>query len=117
LSLRSFLAASGASTVFWTIAATAFLAYWRAFPGAGASALEVAGTYLVAWAAGFASVFAPQGLGVFEAVAAVFLDGGLGFAGAAALVAGFRLVLLVADLLAWLVLQALRGFARRAPAN
>lgn len=117
LPLRAFLAASGASTLFWTIAAAAFLAYWRAFPAAGASALEVAGTYLVAWAAGFASVFAPQGLGVFEAVAAVFLDGGLGFAGAAALVAGFRLVLLVADLLAWLALQALRGFSARVAAN
>lgn len=108
--LRTFLAATGASAVFWMLAAASFLCYWQAFPAAQRTAgvLEVAGTYLLAWAAGFASVFAPQGIGVFEAVAAVFLEGGLGFAGAAVLVAGFRVVLLVADLLAWLALLVAR---------
>lgn len=117
--LRSFLAATAASAVFWVLAAASFYCYWCAFPDArgSAGALQIAGTYLVAWAAGFASVFAPQGIGVFEAVAAIFLKGALGFAGAAVLVAGFRLVLLAADLLAWLVLFAARRMGARAGAN
>ena len=117
--LRPFLAATGASAVFWLLAAASFYSYWCAFPDARASAgaLQIVGTYLVAWAAGFASVFAPQGLGVFEAVAAMFLQGGLGFASAAVLVAGFRLVLLAADLLAWLALFVLRRMAGRTHEN
>lgn len=119
LGLRSLLVATAASAVFWVLAATSFYCYWCAFPEArsGAGALQIAGTYLVAWAAGFASVFAPQGIGVFEAVAAIFLKGAQGFAGAAVLIAGFRVVLLAADLLAWLTLFVVRRMGARAAAN
>ncbi|HEU4663893.1 MAG TPA: lysylphosphatidylglycerol synthase domain-containing protein, partial [Dokdonella sp.] len=115
---RSVLLAAAATIVFWSVAATAFAAYWLAFADLRGSAplVAVAGVYLVAWAVGFVSFFAPQGIGVFESMAALFLANGVGLADAAVLAAGFRVVVLAADVLAWSMLQAWRGW-RRTRAN
>ncbi|HEY6941805.1 hypothetical protein [Dokdonella sp.] len=115
---RSVLLAAAATIVFWSIAATAFAAYWLAFADLRDSAplVAVAGVYLVAWAVGFVSFFAPQGIGVFESMAALFLAEDVGLADAAVLAAGFRVVVLAADAIAWAMLQAWRGW-RRARAN
>ena len=112
--LAAYLKIVAVVSVFWLVAATAFACYWSAFPAtdAGVPLLRVYGAYLLAWAAGFVSVFAPQGLGVFEAVAGVFLRGALPFAGVAVLAAGFRVVILAADMLAFLTLHALRHSQR-----
>ncbi len=105
-------------TVYWLLAASAFDCYWQAFSAAPAAigTFEIFGIYLLAWSVGFVAIFAPQGLGVFEAVAGHFLQGDLGFVGAAVFVAGFRVIVLGADAAAWLALQAYagasRGFAR-----
>lgn len=72
------------------------------------SVLQIYGVYLLAWIAGFVSVFAPQGIGVFESVAGLFLKGALMFAGVAVLAAGFRVAVLDADMLAFGVLLTLR---------
>jgi hypothetical protein len=90
-------------TGFWTIAATAFASYWLAFPGTdvAGSLFRTYGAYLLAWAAGFAAVFAPQGIGVFEWVAGLLLPGTLPIGGIAVLVAGFRAVTLAGDFLAY----------------
>ncbi|MEO5626962.1 MAG: hypothetical protein ABIQ70_13215 [Dokdonella sp.] len=108
--IRSYLRLIALTTLFWLGAATAFYCFWSAFPQArgGASALQIYGTYLLAWSAGFVSVFAPQGIGVFESVAALFLRGTLAFAGAAVLIAGFRVAILAADMLAFGFLFAIR---------
>lgn len=99
----------------WCVAATAFVTYLSAFPGiAGHIApFEVAGSYLFSWGVGFVAVFAPQGVGVFEVVAADLMRGTESLMGVAALLAGFRLVILAADVTAWLALQILSGFAVR----
>lgn len=115
---RSYLRLIALTALFWLGAATAFYCFWSAFPQArgGASALQIYGTYLLSWSAGFVSVFAPQGIGVFESVAALFLRGSLAFAGAAVLVAGFRMAILAADMLAFGILFAIRrvnGASRR----
>jgi hypothetical protein len=65
------------------------------------------GIYLFSWGVGFLSIFAPQGLGVFELVASELLKGSIGFMGLAALIGGFRAVVLVADLVVWCAYQAL----------
>ncbi|MEO7325010.1 MAG: hypothetical protein ABIW82_09300 [Dokdonella sp.] len=107
---RSYLRLIALTALFWIGAATAFYCFWSAFPQArgAVSILQIYGTYLLAWSAGFVSVFAPQGIGVFESVAAVFLRGSLAFADAAVLVAGFRVTILAADMLAFGVLLAVR---------
>jgi len=113
----SYLKLAVVTAAFWIIAASAFFSYWSAFPAARASvpALQIYGVYLLAWVAGFVSIFAPQGIGVFESVAGLFLQGALTFAGAAVLAAGFRVAILGADMLgfsALLVVRFVRGRLR-----
>lgn len=58
------LAVSGA---YWGWASTTFVLYLRAFPAADDfGSIETAGAFMIAWAVGFLTVFAPQGLGVAE---------------------------------------------------
>lgn len=57
---------------------------------------------------GLLSVFAPQGIGIFELLASELMTGRIGFMGFAALVVGFRGVALIADLIVWVVYQAIR---------
>ncbi|MGH8077348.1 MAG: hypothetical protein ACREPE_08510, partial [Lysobacter sp.] len=107
---RYYLTALTVVAAFWAIAASAFACYWLAFPSTeiGGSLLKLFGAYLLAWAAGFAAIFAPQGIGVFEAVAAMLLPGALPFGGVVALAAGFRAVVLIGDSLAFGVLLLYR---------
>lgn len=103
LALAPYIASVLVVAAFWTVAATAFVSYWLAFPGAdfAGSLFKTYGAYLLAWAAGFVAVFAPQGIGVFEWVAGLLLPGTLSLVGIAVLVAGFRAVTLAGDLLAY----------------
>ena len=95
---------------FWIGAATAFLIYIDAFPAvaSGHSLLEMAGIYLFSWGVGFVTLIAPQGIGVFEVVASELATGPLGFMGLAAFMAGFRVVVLLADVTVWLLYLATR---------
>ncbi len=97
------------TTISWCVAAIAFVVYVSAFPALAlqASPLEIAGAYLFSWGVGFISLVAPQGLGVFEVVAADLIRGAGTFMSVAALLAGFRLVILAADLTVWGALQLL----------
>ncbi len=90
---------------FWAGAAATFLLYINAFAAntGSYSNVELAGIYLFSWGVGFLAVFAPQGIGVFEVVASELAASPIGLMGFAALVAGFRVVVLLADLLFWLV--------------
>ncbi len=110
LSLGAYLKSIVAVVVFWAGATLAFLLYLSAFPDSGSnySAVEMAGIYLFSWGVGFISVFAPQGIGVFEFVASELMSSPIGFMGLAALIAGFRVVVLVSDLIVWLIYQLVR---------
>lgn len=101
--LSHYLATLAVISLFWIIAATSFAFYWSAFPAAevGTSFFRIFGAYLLAWAAGFAAVFAPQGIGVFESVAGLLLHGTLPWGGIALLASGFRAIVLVGDLLVY----------------
>jgi hypothetical protein len=117
--IRSFVAVTIITAITWCVAATAFVIYLSAFPGLPlqAAPLETAGTYLFSWGVGFISIFAPQGIGVFEVVAADLMRGTGTLMSVAALLAGFRLVILAADAIAFVTLhllaqnrdQAIRG--------
>jgi len=96
--------------VFWFGATTAFLLYLNAFPASTGeySILEMVGIYLFSWGVGFAAIFAPQGIGVFELVASELMSSPIGLMGLAALIAGFRVVVLIADVAVWLIYLATR---------
>ena len=106
------------ATLFWIAAATAFCAYWTAVVGLGGTdVLRVAACYLLSWAAGFVAFFAPQGLGVFEWVAAHLLQSAQPSSVIVTAVAGFRLVTIAGDLSAWaigLVISRTGAFSHRA---
>jgi hypothetical protein len=108
LSIGAYLKVVLSALLFWALASTAFFSYLLAFPGSTQtnSMLEITGTYLFSWAVGYIALFAPQGLGVFEAVAGDILQTTLSLGAIAVLVAGFRLVILIADLVAWSMLLA-----------
>ncbi|WP_158885977.1 hypothetical protein [Rhodanobacter sp. L36] len=112
--LRIYFLAVLTSVAFWIIAATAFTYYWYSFPSAhvDVSPLQVSGSYLLAWSAGFVSVFSPQGIGVFESVISLLLKGTLSFGEVAVLAVGFRVATLVADLLAYAIFLMVR-YGRR----
>jgi hypothetical protein len=96
--------------LFWSGATCAFLLYLSAFhTNSGEySVIEMAGIYLFSWGVGFIAIFAPQGIGVFEFVASELMTSPVGFMGLAALIAGFRIVVLVADIAVWLIYLATR---------
>lgn len=97
---------------FWAASAAAFLCYLSAFPAvASPGAVRTAGTFLLAWAAGFVAVFAPQGAGVFEATLAGLLDGPV--AALALVIAGYRALTALRDVVALGGLAAARTIATR----
>lgn len=101
----TYLLVLAAISAFWLAAGAAFACYLSAFPDTQLSGRlpDAFATYLLSWAAGFLAVFAPQGIGVFEAVASLLLAAAIPFGGMAVLVAGFRAIMLSGDLLAYLV--------------
>ena len=91
--------------IFWSLAALAFILYVYSFADIlpGASLVDIAGVYLFSWGVGFISIFAPQGIGVFEMISSSILTAGEGLGLVIVLLSGFRLVVLAADLIAWIL--------------
>jgi len=91
----------------WITMALAFIAYLSAFPLilGEISMLEVGGTYIFSWGIGFIAIFAPQGIGIFEVVASNMLTVSLSLASIATLIAGFRVIALIADITIWSLLR------------
>jgi glycosyltransferase 2 family protein len=82
---------------FWLWSGSVFALYVAAFPGATSLPVAaVVGAYAVAWGVGWLAVFAPQGVGVTEAVLAGLLAGGS--AGLALVLGGYRALIAVRDL-------------------
>ena len=88
---------------FWTLASFAFVTFVKGFRAEvfDATVLETAGVYLFSWGVGFVTIFAPQGIGVFEYVSGTLLAGKVRLVEAVSLMASFRVVVLLADLGAW----------------
>ncbi len=105
VTLLRYMCSIGIVSVFWCLAALAFILYVYSFAEflPGASLIDIAGVYLFSWGIGFVSIFAPQGIGVFELVSSSILTAGAGLELVIVLLSGFRLVVLSADLIAWVL--------------
>lgn len=93
------------SLFFWLLAATSFILYFQSVSlqdHCGQSFFSLAGAYVFSWGAGYISIFAPQGIGVFEVVAGKLIDMPLSLGSSVAFLSGFRLIVLVADILIYL---------------
>lgn len=103
ISCRDYLTIVFISIIFWLFASTSFYLFIFALPNIVfiPSWIDVIGAYLFSWGVGFLAIFAPQGVGVFEVVAANLMPTTLPFHTVIALLAGFRLVVITADVLMW----------------
>jgi hypothetical protein len=110
LRTRIYVSLVALAGIYWVFAAAAFVAYVEAYSGLALllSPLETGSAYLLSWGIGFLAIFAPQGIGVFEVAAAELLRGSASLTSIAALLAGFRLVILVADAIMWAAGRMLR---------
>lgn len=100
LTWRGYLQLLGINLVFWGWSAVTFLLYLRSFPAADPyRTVLVVGGFLLTWGIGFLAPFAPQGIGVFELTMATVLRAE-GVVGMAVVLGGYRLVLLLRDLIA-----------------
>ncbi len=90
------------SFIFWFLAAGSFIFYFNSVSFDNTvqhSLFTLAGTYFFSWGTGYISIFAPQGIGVFEVVAGKLIDLPLTLGSTVAFLAGFRLIALMADFL------------------
>lgn len=103
LSPAAYVKMVSAMLIFWLVAATTFVLFSYSFPNVidSTSFPEVGGAYLFSWGVGYIAFFAPQGLGIFEAVAGSVLRSALSFGELVSVVVGFRMVVLFADVITW----------------
>lgn len=106
-SVFRYLLLVGTVMLFWFFATTAFVLYINAVSVGLSipSVIETAGIYLFSWGVGYVSLFAPQGVGVFEAVVSMLLDSETSMGALVVLVAGFRVVILAADMMIYLFVK------------
>lgn len=114
---RSYLPSIPVVVLFWAVASTAFLFYMKTLLSVRTLSewIGIAGAYLFSWGVGFIAVFAPQGVGVFELVFSGVVRSSIPAGALIGLIAGFRLVVLVADTLMWVgysLLDKTRRIAR-----
>ena len=104
LSVNAYLRLTIISIIFWALASCAFYSYVGAIGlvGSNDSALLTVMHYLFSYVVGFVSIFAPQGIGVFEVVFAELSDFDLPRTQAIVFVAGFRVLVMLSDMLTWL---------------
>jgi hypothetical protein len=111
--VKHYLGSIAVVALIWCVTSAAFVAFVASFEALPLQSRlpETAAAYLFSWGVGYIAIFAPQGVGVFELMAGELLRGSLPLGGVAVLLAGFRVVIFVADLLAWLAgrLIALRN--------
>ena len=91
------------SVIFWAIASISFIFYYLSLTLhlPEIPLLDIASTYVFSWGVGYISIFAPQGIGIFELVAGKLMALPMNLGGAIAFIAGFRVVVLFADCLTW----------------
>lgn len=104
LSIAAYVQLTAVCTIFWMLAAGAFYSYMAAIGlvTAGDQALLTSINYLFSYVVGFVSIFAPQGIGVFEVVYSELAPSELPRTQLIILVAGFRVLVMLSDMLTWL---------------
>ena len=104
LSAAAYVQLTGVCTIFWVLAAGAFYSYMAAIGMVTVqdNVLLTVVNYLFSYVVGFVSIFAPQGIGVFEVVYSELASSELPRAQLIIFVAGFRVLVMLSDMLTWL---------------
>lgn len=104
LSIAAYVQLTAVCTLFWMLAAGAFYSYMAAIGMVAAQddLLLTVVNYLFSYVVGFVSIFAPQGIGVFEVVYSELASSELPRTQLIIFVAGFRVLVMLSDMLTWL---------------
>jgi len=104
LSVAAYLQLTTICMAFWMLAASAFYSYMSAIGMVAVQddVLLTVVNYLFAYVVGFVSIFAPQGIGVFEVVYSELATSELPRTQLIIFVAGFRVLVMLSDMLTWL---------------
>jgi glycosyltransferase 2 family protein len=104
LSITAYAQLTAVCTVFWVFSAGAFYSYMSAIGMVAASdgVFLTVVYYLFSFVVGFVSIFAPQGIGVFEVVYSELATSELPRTQLIIFVAGFRVLVMLSDMLTWL---------------
>lgn len=107
VSYRCYLQTIAIYLPIWFLLTFAFIMYLSAFSLAlgDISMLEIGGTYMFSWGIGFVAIIAPQGIGIVEIVAGNILDVPMSLSNLAVLIAGFRIIALIADIVLWSLMR------------
>ena len=111
LSISAYTKLTLVCACFWMAAMAAFYSYMSSIPLIAASykPLLMVVHYLFSYVVGFVSIFAPQGIGVFEVVVAELADLDMPFTQVVILVAGFRVLIFLSDIVSWAIYMLLRS--------
>jgi len=111
VSFRRYVRLFFVTALFWVFSSVSFLLFLHAFSSEVivSSWFEVVGVYLYSWGVGFLAFFAPQGLGVFEVVAANLLSADMPVQSLIVILALFRFITAMADLSFWLLWLLVRN--------
>ncbi|MFT6974676.1 MAG: uncharacterized membrane protein YbhN (UPF0104 family) [Bermanella sp.] len=103
LQLRGYMFSFSVFILYWIGAACAFVSFFLAFPhfSSEIAPLTIGVAYVFSWGMGYIAIFAPQGIGVTELVSAKLLGNEGVFSVLVVTFVGFRLLMFIADLVAW----------------
>ena len=103
LSMKGYIRITVSGLLFWSVAGSSFIFYLMAFDSAlsDQSLPVLFANYLFSYVIGFISIFTPQGIGVFELVMTQLTEFSIDQSQALILIAGFRIIVLVGDMIAW----------------
>jgi len=104
LSLAGWAKCVGIGMVFYALGGLSFACYMTAFPSSieHLSLVDIGGSYLFSYGVGYIAFFSPQGIGVVEVMAGHLLKGAISLESMIVLVAGFRLIPMLTDILLWI---------------
>lgn len=105
LTLKKYSIAIVSLFTYRLLSAIAFALYIKAFTDLKVtiSVFESIAVYIYSWSIGFIAVFAPQGIGVSELVVSQLIRIDTALETFITLLVGFRVLILLADLIAWIV--------------
>jgi glycosyltransferase 2 family protein len=114
-SVTGYFMALGLLIVYWCMIGIAFVTYISAFDGLQlmTSTVETAAIYIFSWVLGYMALFAPQGIGVAEYISGTLLTDGNQAGAILALLVGFRVLALVADLVTWFLVTFVKRKAEK----
>lgn len=94
---------------YWTVVALTFICFIKAFAAISLnlSDITIGAIYIFSWGIGFITIFAPQGIGVTELVAANLLGDNTTINALIFVISSFRVVILAGDFLTWALSRAL----------